>query len=138
MNCLGAVSTCRKRSTASRVSISTPSAGVLWAPADYLAIAERFHTIIVDRIPALSSSERDAAKRLIILVDTLYDMHVKLVASAAAEPEALFAGADGAETIEFARAASRLIEMRSTDYLALPHGREAGRQAGDLRGIAET
>jgi cell division protein ZapE len=106
--------------------------------ADYLAIAERFHTIIVDRIPALWSGERDAAKRFIILVDTLYDMHVKLVASAAAEPEALFAGADGAETIEYARAASRLIEMRSTDYLALPHGREAGRQARDLRGIAET
>ncbi len=106
--------------------------------ADYLAIAERFHTLIVDRIPALSTNQRDAAKRFIILVDTLYDMRVKLVASAAAEPEALFARADGAEGFEFARAASRLMEMRSVDYLALPHGREAARHEGDLRGIVET
>ena len=105
--------------------------------ADYLAIAERFHTVFVDRIPTLSSSERDVAKRLIILVDTLYDMRVKLIASAAAEPQALLAGVDGAEAFEFARAASRLFEMRSTDYLALPHGRGAGSQS-DLRGIAET
>ena len=88
---------------------------------------QRFHTILIDRIPALADGERNEAKRFIILIDALYDMRVKLIASAAAEPEALFAGADGAEAFEFARTASRLFEMRSADYLALPHGRETGR-----------
>jgi len=106
--------------------------------ADYLKIAQRFHTIIIDRIPALAASERNEAKRFIILIDALYDMRVKLIASAAGEPETLYAGADGAEAFEFARTASRLYEMRSTDYLALPHGRDSGSQAGDLGGIVET
>ena len=107
-------------------------------PADYLRIAQRFHTIVLDRIPALAPSERNEAKRFIILIDALYDMRVKLIASAAGEPETLYSGADGAEAFEFARTASRLYEMRSFDYLALPHGRESGSQAGDLGGIAET
>jgi cell division protein ZapE len=106
--------------------------------ADYLKLAQRFHTLIVDRIPALTASERNEAKRFIILIDALYDMRVKLIASAAGEPETLYSGVDGAEAFEFARTASRLHEMRSVDYLALPHGRESGLQAGDLGGIAET
>jgi cell division protein ZapE len=106
--------------------------------ADYLKLAQRFHTIVLDRIPSLSESERNEAKRFIILIDALYDMRVKLIASAAGEPEALYSGADGAEAFEFARTVSRLYEMRSADYLALPHGRESGEQAGDLGGIAET
>jgi cell division protein ZapE len=106
--------------------------------ADYLKIAQRFHTIILDRIPIIAASERNEAKRFIILIDALYDMRVKLIASAAGEPDALCAVADGPEAFEFRRAASRLIEMRSADYLALPHGRESGSQAGDLGGIAET
>ncbi len=106
--------------------------------ADYLEIAQRFHTLVLDRIPALGSNERNEAKRFIILIDALYDMRVKLIASAAGEPETLYAGADGAEAFEFARTASRLYEMRSADYLALPHGRDSGSQAGDLGGIVET
>ncbi len=106
--------------------------------ADYLEIAQRFHTVVLDRIPALGRSERNVAKRFIVLIDALYDMRVKLIASAAGEPETLYSRADGAEAFEFARTASRLYEMRSFDYLALPHGRESGSQAGDLGGIVET
>jgi cell division protein ZapE len=106
--------------------------------ADYLKLAQRFHTIIVDRIPVIAASEWNEAKRFIILIDALYDMRVKLIASATGEPETLHSGIDGAEALEFARTASRLHEMRSTEYLALPHGRESGAQAGDLGGIAET
>ncbi len=107
-------------------------------PADYLEIADRFHTLFLDRVPVMTASERNEARRFIVLIDALYDMRVKLIASAAAPPEALFDGADGAEAFEFARCASRLVEMRSTDYLALPHGRETGARSGDLGGIVET
>ena len=109
----------------------------LGAP-DYLRLAQRFHTLVLDHIPVIVPSEQNEAKRFIILIDALYDMRVKLIASAAAEPETLYSGAEGAEAFEFARAASRLHEMRSAEYLSLPHGRESGAQAGDLGGIAET
>ena len=106
--------------------------------ADYVKLAQRFHTLVLDRIPVIAASERNEAKRFIILIDALYDMRVKLIASAAGEPETLYSGAEGAEGYEFARTASRLHEMRSADYLALPHGRESGAQVGDLGGIVET
>ena len=97
--------------------------------ADYLKLAQRFHTLVLDRIPVIGASERNEAKRFIILIDALYDMRVKLIASAAGEPETLYSGAEGVEAFEFARTASRLFEMRSAEYLALPHGRE-GRRPG--------
>ena len=105
---------------------------------DYLKIAQRFHTVILDHIPIIAASERNEARRFITLIDALYDMRVKLIASASGEPDALYTKTEGEEAFEFRRAASRLIEMRSADYLALPHGRESGAQAGDLGGIVET
>jgi cell division protein ZapE len=103
--------------------------------ADYLRLAHEFHTILLDHIPVMDYAQRNEAKRFIILVDTLYDHAVKLVASAEAEPDALYRAADGFEAQEFRRTASRLVEMGSQGYLALPHGR----RATDLgRGIVET
>lgn len=93
------------------------------AAADFLRIAHAFHTLIVDDIPVIDADERNQAKRFILLIDTLYDNAVKLVAAAAAAPERLYLGTDGFEAAEFRRVVSRLAEMQSADYLALPHGR---------------
>ena len=83
---------------------------------DYLKIAETFHTIILSDVPVLAAERRNEAKRLIALIDTLYDRHARLVVSAEAEPDDLWQGRKGAEAFEFARTASRLIEMRSDAY----------------------
>jgi cell division protein ZapE len=105
--------------------------------ADYLRIAHEFHTIVLDHIPVMTEEKRNEAKRFIALIDTLYDNAVKLVASAGAEPTALYTGTEGYEAQEFKRTASRLIEMGSDTYLALPHGsRDA--KSGDMAGIVET
>jgi cell division protein ZapE len=106
------------------------------AASDYLKIAHEFHTVVLDRIPVMDYDHRNEAKRFIILIDTLYDNAVKLVASAAAEPDALYRADEGFEAYEFRRTASRLIEMRSQAYLALPHG-HAG-MSGSTAGIVET
>ena len=100
------------------------------AAGDYLAFAERFHTFVIDHIPVFTADERNEAKRFIALIDALYDGHVKLVASAAAEPGALVGGLEGAEAFEFARTASRLFEMRSPSYLASAHGPGARDDSG--------
>ena len=83
---------------------------------DYLKIAETFHTIILADVPVLAPTRRNEAKRLINLIDTLYDQRIRLIVSAEAEPEKLWRGSDGAESFEFARTASRLIEMRWDGY----------------------
>ena len=106
--------------------------------ADYLRISHEFHTLIIDRIPVMDVDQRNAAKRFIILIDTLYDHAVKLIASAAAEPSALYRAEDGFEVGEFKRTASRLIEMRSQSYLALPHGRRDSAANASSEGIVET
>jgi cell division protein ZapE len=87
------------------------------AARDYLAIAERFDAIFLDNIPAMGQAQRNEAKRFILLIDTLYDRRKRLVASAAAAPDALYTGKTGAEAFEFARTASRLTEMQSRDWL---------------------
>jgi cell division protein ZapE len=106
--------------------------------ADYLKLAYEFHTLVIDRIPVMDFPQRNAAKRFIILVDTLYDFAVKLVASADAEPDALYRGVEGFEAQEFKRTASRLIEMRAQSYLALPHGPRGAPAARETEGIVET
>jgi cell division protein ZapE len=105
---------------------------------DYLRLAHEFHTIMIDNIPVMDFPQRNEAKRFIILIDSLYDNAVKLIASAATEPDALYVADDGHEAHEFKRTASRLIEMRSESYLALPHGARAGADTGDTGGIVET
>ena len=90
---------------------------------DFLALARNFHTLILDDIPVLDFERRNQTKRFITLIDILYEHHVKLIASAAAEPTELYRAATGHEIFEFDRTVSRLIEMRSESYLALPHGR---------------
>jgi cell division protein ZapE len=105
--------------------------------ADYLAIAENFHTVFVDDVPVMLPHMRNEAKRFINFIDTLYDQHVKLVVSADSTPVSLCVG-DGREAFEFERTASRLIEMQSHDYLALPHGRADSTASGDTTGLADT
>lgn len=89
--------------------------------ADYLAIAERFHTLVLSGIPKLGRDNHDEAKRFVTLVDVLYEHNVNLICSAAASVEALYT--EGSEAFEFERAVSRLIEMRSEEYIATPHVR---------------
>jgi len=96
------------------------------AAIDYLRIAHEFHTVILDHIPVMDYARRNEAKRFIILIDTLYDNSVKLLASAQAQPDELYTAAEGYEANEFKRTASRLIEMRSQAYLGLPHGPKQG------------
>lgn len=89
---------------------------------DYLHIAHAFHTVLIDDIPLLTSDRRDVARRFVNLVDALYDNRICLIASAAAEPAALYPKGEGADLFE--RTASRLTEMRSEAYLA---GHSGGR-----------
>ncbi len=88
--------------------------------ADYLAIARRFHTIIMVGIPVLGAHNRNEAARFVTLIDALYEYRVKLLASADALPDALYTQGDG--RFEFDRTVSRLLEMQSEEYLALGHG----------------
>ena len=87
----------------------------LGAP-DYLALARNYQTIFVAHVPVLKSSERNEAKRFILLIDTLYDAGTRLVVTAAAEPEKLCT--TGPHKAEFLRTASRLREMQSVSWWA--------------------
>ena len=88
--------------------------------ADYLAVARRFHTVIVVGIPVMSREMRNEAARFVTLIDALYEHKVKLLAAADAEPADLYPSGDG--NFEFQRTISRLEEMQSADYLAEGHG----------------
>ena len=84
-------------------------------PQDYLAIAERFHTVFVEAVPRITPDRRNEAKRFGTLVDALYEARARLVVLAVAEPEQLYP--DGDQAFEFERTASRLQEMRSASWL---------------------
>lgn len=105
---------------------------------DYLAIAQAFHTVMITDVPAMGQDERTAAKRFINMIDVFYDHGVKTVISAAAPAQDLYRGTSGPEVFEFDRTVSRLIEMRSTDYLARPHGRRTDLPDEATEGIVET
>jgi cell division protein ZapE len=90
--------------------------------ADYLAIAQTYHTVIVVGVPIMGPENRNEALRFIKLIDALYEHRVKLFVTAAAEPDALYPSGEG--SFEFARTVSRLEEMRSADYMAHGHGME--------------
>jgi cell division protein ZapE len=96
------------------------------AAADYLAIARRYHVLMIDNIPGLGPERSDETRRFTMLIDTLYDLGVKLVCSAAARPEKLCTEGEAAEA--FRRTASRLAEMQSTTYLDGEARQAAGRR----------
>jgi cell division protein ZapE len=106
---------------------------------DYLRLAHEFHTLVLDRVPVMRYEHRNYAKRFITLIDTLYDNGVKLVASADADPLSLYLATEGVEANEFKRTSSRLVEMGSESYLALPHGsHEQQLGSGSREGLIET
>ena len=87
--------------------------------ADYLALAAHFHSLVLDNIPLLQPQKKNEAVRFVTLIDALYEAKVKLIASADGSPQKLYP--EGDEAFEFERTVSRLMEMQSRDYLALPH-----------------
>lgn len=86
---------------------------------DYIQVATEFHTVLLGGIPHMDATRDDAARRFVTLIDELYDRNVNLVCTAAAEPPALYSGER--LTGAFERTASRLIEMRSAEFLAREH-----------------
>jgi len=91
---------------------------------DYIAVGERYHTIILNGIPRMSGDMRNEAKRFMNLIDILYEKKVNLVAAAEASPDALHA--EGMHSFEFQRTVSRLMEMQTLEYINLPHKGNAG------------
>ena len=88
-------------------------------PGDYVALAKRFHTVVMQGVPTMRPENRNEAKRFVTMIDVFYEARVKFICSAEATPSELYSEGDG--TFEFERTASRLIEMQSIDYMALPH-----------------
>ncbi len=87
--------------------------------ADFLCIAENFHTVIMADIPKMGPDSQDKAARFVTMIDELYEKKVKFICSAAMAPAGLYVDGDG--SFEFQRTVSRLMEMQSPEYLALDH-----------------
>ncbi len=102
---------------------------------DFIAVADAYHTVVIDDVPKLRAEQRNEVRRFITLIDVLYERHVKLVVSAEAEPGGLYHAETGAEAFEFARTESRLHEMRSRDYVSAPSRNIV---SGDATGLVET
>ncbi len=113
-----------------RLHVPRAAKGVAWfafpdlcekplGPADFLAIARQFHTVLISGIPRLQPEQRNEARRFVTLIDALYEHRVNLICSADAPPQALYPEGTGA--FEFQRTASRLMEMQAEDYMAQPH-----------------
>lgn len=109
-----------------RLIVARAAKGVAWfdfadlceqplGAADYLALAERYHTVVLAGLPRLTPDRRNEARRLITLVDAFYDRRINLVIGADAAPGALYQAGEGA--FEFRRTVSRLMEMQSRHYL---------------------
>ncbi len=113
-----ATCTCRARRKALPSRAFANSAPGRSGPA-IISPSPKFHTLVLDDIPRMGPAKRDQAKRFVTLIDALYDAKVKLVCSAEAGPTELYTEGDGA--FEFERTVSRLIEMQSPEYMALPH-----------------
>ena len=90
--------------------------GAALGPADYLALCRNFRSFVVEGIPRMGPEQRNEAKRFNIFIDTLYETHGNLIASADAPPQELYVAGDG--VFEFERTVSRLIEMQSDDYIS--------------------
>lgn len=86
---------------------------------DYLVIASEYHTVLLANVPLMGLANEDAARRFINLIDVLYDRRVKLILSCADRMDRLYQGQR--LVFEFQRTLSRLQEMQSREYLALPH-----------------
>jgi cell division protein ZapE len=106
------------------------SSGVIWfdfhtlcgsprSQNDYLEIARAYHTVLLSDIPQMSRHQASEARRFTWLVDVFYDHKVKLIATADCAAEDLYT--EGTQASEFKRTVSRLTEMNSKEYLALPH-----------------
>ena len=89
---------------------------------EYIAVAERYHTIILDGVPKMPEARRNEAKRFILLIDVLYEHNCNLVMGAEVSPAELYT--EGRHAFEFERTVSRLMEMQSEEYLGAPHGSE--------------
>ena len=87
--------------------------------ADYLAIAQTYHTVILADVPRLEPDRRDEARRFTTLIDALYEHRVNLICAAEARAQELYPEGDG--SFEFRRTASRLIEMQALDYMGQAH-----------------
>lgn len=112
------------------LDVSRAARGVAWftfgelcekplGAGDYIAVAERYHTVILNGVPKLDESRRNEAKRLMLLIDELYEHKVNLIMAADTPPHQLYT--EGRHAFEFERAVSRLMEMQSPEYLNQPH-----------------